>query len=88
MMLEFENVTGTKGKFKLDNVSFALPEGYIMGLAGANGAGKTTLIDYIMNEKKRYSGTITLFIKEHQNYCDYKIINSIRYRKPINAHLC
>ena len=58
MMLEFENVTGTKGKFKLDDISFSLPEGYIMGLAGANGAGKTTLIDYIMNEKKRYSGTI------------------------------
>lgn len=58
MLLEFENVTGTKGKFKLDNVNFSLPAGYIMGLAGANGAGKTTLIDYIMNEKKRYSGTI------------------------------
>ncbi|MBQ9934567.1 MAG: ABC transporter ATP-binding protein [Lachnospiraceae bacterium] len=60
MMLEFENVTGTKGKFKLDNVSFALTEGYIMGLAGANGAGKTTLIDYIMNDKIRYSGTIKI----------------------------
>ena len=58
MLLEFENVTGTKGKFRLDNVSFVLPAGYIMGLAGAHGAGKTTLIDYIMNEKKRYSGTI------------------------------
>ena len=58
MLLEFENVTGTKGKFRLDNINFALPAGYIMGLAGANGAGKTTLIDYIMNEKKRYSGTI------------------------------
>ena len=58
MLLEFENVTGTKGKFRLDKVSFSLPAGFIMGLAGANGAGKTTLIDYIMNEKKRYSGTI------------------------------
>ncbi len=71
MMLEFENVTGTKGKFKLDNISFALPEGYIMGLAGANGAGKTTLIDYIMNEKKRYSGVIKIGgfdIRENHGY--------------------
>ena len=71
MMLEFENVTGTKGKFKLDNVSFALPEGYIMGLAGANGAGKTTLIDYIMNDKIRYSGTIKIAgydIRENHGY--------------------
>lgn len=71
MMLEFENVTGTKGKFKLDNISFALPEGYIMGLAGANGAGKTTLIDYIMNDKIRYSGTIKIAgydIRENHGY--------------------
>ena len=71
MMLEFENVTGTKGKFKLDNISFALPEGYIMGLAGANGAGKTTLIDYIMNNEKRYSGTIRIAgydIRENHGY--------------------
>lgn len=70
-MLEFENVTGTKGKFKLDNISFALPEGYIMGLAGANGAGKTTLIDYIMNDKIRYSGTIKIAgydIRENHGY--------------------
>ena len=71
MMLEFENVTGTKGKFKLDNISFALPEGYIMGLVGANGAGKTTLIDYIMNDKKRYSGAIKIAgydIRENHGY--------------------
>ncbi len=70
-MLEFENVTGTKGKFRLDNVSFYLPKGYIMGLAGANGAGKTTLIDYIMNDKLRYSGTIKIGgydIRENHGY--------------------
>lgn len=71
MMLEFENVTGTTGKFKLDNIRFSLPAGYIMGLAGANGAGKTTLIDYIMNDKKRYSGTIKIAgydIRENHGY--------------------
>ena len=42
-----------------------------MGLMGVNGAGKTTLIDYIMNEKKRYTGTIRLGgvdIRENHGY--------------------
>ena len=54
MLLQFENVTGNSGKFRLENINFSLPAGYIMGLMGVNGAGKTTLIDYIMNEKEIY----------------------------------
>lgn len=30
--------------FTLDDVTFDLPSGYIMGLVGPNGAGKSTLI--------------------------------------------
>ena len=60
MLLEFEHVTGIKDAFCLQDISFALPAGYIMGLAGKNGAGKTTLIDYIMNPKQRYTGTIRI----------------------------
>ena len=60
MLLEFEHVTGTSDKFKLQDVNFALPAGFIMGLAGKNGAGKTTLIDYIMNPQVQYMGTIRI----------------------------
>ena len=60
MLLEFEHVTGTNKKFALQDVSFALPEGYIMGLAGKNGAGKSTLIDYIVNPVQQYTGTIRI----------------------------
>ena len=59
-MIEFEHVTGKKGKFRLQDISFSLPAGYIMGLMGQNGAGKTTLIRYIMEDKKLYSGTIRI----------------------------
>ncbi|MBQ9119008.1 MAG: ABC transporter ATP-binding protein [Lachnospiraceae bacterium] len=60
MLLEFEQVTGIEKQFKLENISFALPAGYIMGLAGKNGAGKSTLIDYIINPNQRYTGTIRI----------------------------
>ena len=58
MILEFRNVTGKSKHFNLQNVSFSLEAGYIMGLAGKNGAGKSTLFDYIMNPKQQYTGEI------------------------------
>lgn len=59
-ILEWEHVSGNNGKFDLSDISFSLPAGYIMGIAGKNGAGKTTLIDYMVNPKRRYTGTIRL----------------------------
>lgn len=59
-MLEFEHVTGMARKFHLEDVNFSLPAGYLMGLAGKNGAGKTTLMDYIVNPKRHYTGTIRM----------------------------
>lgn len=60
MILEFEHVSGNSKKFNLCDISFALPAGFIMGLAGKNGAGKTTLLDYIVNPKQKYTGTIRI----------------------------
>lgn len=60
MILEFRNVSGTSKKFALQDVSFGLEAGFIMGLAGKNGSGKTTLFDYIMNTKKQYTGEILI----------------------------
>ena len=44
--------------FALDNVTFDLPKGYIMGLIGPNGAGKSTLIKLILNMIRRGHGSI------------------------------
>lgn len=60
MLLEFEHVTGRNRRFHVEDVSFALEPGYIMGLAGKNGAGKTTLLHHILDKKKSYQGTIRL----------------------------
>ena len=44
--------------FTLDDVTFDLPKGYIMGLIGPNGAGKSTLIKLILNMIHRDAGSI------------------------------
>lgn len=54
--------------FHLNNVSFTLPEGFIMGLIGPNGAGKTSIIKSIMNLIMKNSGRIEVFGKDHQNF--------------------
>lgn len=58
-----------KKAFRLEEVDFELPGGYIMGIVGKNGAGKTTFFDYIMDGRKRYAGELLLEGKEiHENH--------------------
>ena len=40
-------------EFALDNVTFDLPTGTVMGFVGENGAGKTTTIGCILNTLKK-----------------------------------
>ena len=44
MLIECREVNKHLGSFHLEQISFNLPKGYIMGLIGPNGAGKTSLI--------------------------------------------
>lgn len=60
-ILEIKNLSKDYAGFKLDNVSFNLKKGYIMGFIGPNGSGKTTTINLIMNLIKRSSGEIKVF---------------------------
>ena len=53
-----------KSDFGLDNVTFAVPQGTIMGFVGKNGAGKTTTINAILNIIHKDSGTVKLFGNE------------------------
>lgn len=45
----------------LDNVSFAVPEGCVVGLVGPNGAGKTTLFSLLAGFLQPTSGDFRLF---------------------------
>jgi ABC-2 type transport system ATP-binding protein len=47
--------------FTLDEVSFSVPRGYIMGLIGPNGAGKTTTLKLILGLLHRDGGAIRAF---------------------------
>lgn len=65
-ILELQSVSKTfpKSDFTLDNVSFSVPYGSILGFVGENGAGKTTTIGCILNTVSKDSGTVRLFGKE------------------------
>ncbi len=65
--LKVENLSKSYDTFKLDNISFTLPKGYIMGYIGQNGAGKTTTINLIMDFIKKDAGDITVYDKNVQN---------------------
>ncbi|MBO7474776.1 MAG: ABC transporter ATP-binding protein [Ruminococcus sp.] len=55
--INISNLTKNYNGFKLDNVSFSLPQGCILGLIGENGAGKSTTIRSILGSIK-YDGNI------------------------------
>ncbi|MBU5425265.1 ABC transporter ATP-binding protein [Tissierella pigra] len=67
-MLEIKNVSKKFEKFKLNDISFNLESGYIMGFIGPNGAGKSTTIKLIMNLLKKDSGEIKIFGKDHIDF--------------------
>ena len=56
--LELSHITKDYGSFRLDDISFSLPGGAILGLIGENGAGKTTTIKCILNLIHRDAGEI------------------------------
>lgn len=57
-ILEVRNLSKSFESFQLQDISFTLPKGYIMGLIGPNGSGKTTTIKLILNMLKRGSGEV------------------------------
>ncbi len=50
--------------FAINDVSFSVPQGSIVGFIGENGAGKSTTIGCILNTLQKDSGTIQIFGKE------------------------
>lgn len=69
-ILEVNSLKKHYNNFDLEDVSFSIPEGTIMGLIGENGAGKSTVINMIIGAVSKDAGRIALFGKDSKNIED------------------
>jgi ABC-2 type transport system ATP-binding protein len=68
-ILEVKNLTKNFGCFTaVNDISFSIQEGEIVGFLGQNGAGKTTTIQMLMGALTPSTGTITYFGKDLKKY--------------------
>lgn len=77
-VLEVKALSKSYTDFTLENISFNLPEGFIMGLIGPNGSGKTTTIRTILNMAAPDKGVINVFGKDN-------ILNEQEIKKEIGV---
>jgi len=60
-VIEFKNVSkGYGDRLLIDNVSFSIPPGAIVGVIGPNGAGKSTLFRMIAGKEQPDSGEVVI----------------------------
>lgn len=70
-VIDVEGLSKSFGdRLLIDNLSFKLPPGGIVGIIGPNGAGKTTLFKMLTGQEKPDSGTITVADSVHLGYVD------------------
>jgi ATP-binding cassette ChvD family protein len=70
-VIDFDHLTkGFGDNLLIDDLTFRLPAGGIVGVIGPNGAGKTTLFRMITGQEKPDSGTIKIGESVHLGYVD------------------
>jgi ATP-binding cassette ChvD family protein len=70
-VVDFEQLRkGFGNNLLIDDLTFNLPPGGIVGIIGPNGAGKTTLFRMITEQEKPDSGTIKIGESVHLGYVD------------------
>ncbi len=70
-VIDFEGLTkGFADRLLIDNLTFKLPPGGIVGVIGPNGAGKTTLFRMITKQEEPDKGAITVGESVHLGYVD------------------
>jgi zinc transport system ATP-binding protein len=75
------------GSLVLDNISFSMDEGDLLGMIGPNGAGKTTLFGCMLGLVSDYTGTIKIFGQDVRKNSDaLKSIGYIQQKKAIEQN--
>ena len=70
-VIDFDHLTkGFGDNLLIDDLTFKLPPGGIIGVIGPNGAGKTTLFRMIAGQEKPDKGTIKIGESVHLGYVD------------------
>jgi len=70
-VIDIEGLSKSYGdRLLIDNLSFKLPPGGIVGIIGPNGAGKTTLFRMLTGQEEPDSGTVTVAENVHLGYVD------------------
>ena len=70
-VIEVENMTKAMGdKLLIENLSFELPPGGIVGVIGPNGAGKSTLFSMLTGQADPDSGTVSFGDTVQMSYVD------------------
>ncbi|MET3898554.1 ATP-binding cassette ChvD family protein [Devosia sp. UYZn731] len=70
-VIDIEGLSKSYGdRLLIDNLTFKLPPGGIVGIIGANGAGKTTLFRMLTGQETPDSGTVTIADSVHMGYVD------------------
>ncbi|WP_446425421.1 energy-dependent translational throttle protein EttA [Mailhella sp.] len=70
-VIEFKNLSKSMGdKLLVDDASFIVPAGAIVGIIGPNGAGKTTMFKMLVGEEKPDSGELVLGSTVQFGYVD------------------
>lgn len=71
LVIEAEHLSKSFGdRILIDDLSFKLPKGGILGIIGPNGAGKSTLLKMITGQEQPDSGTIRVGETVHLAYVD------------------
>lgn len=56
MGITVEHLTAERKDFVLKDITFSMPDGYILGIIGRNGSGKTTLLQTLLSGEKESMG--------------------------------
>ena len=65
--IQCRGLTKAYQDFTLDNITFDLPAGTILGLVGENGAGKSTTLKLLMDAIPRNGGQVTILGTDNQS---------------------